>query len=308
MPSAACMSVTLKLKPDVGEDVLVVVAGGQVAEAALEAAPADAVDAGRAPAVAPPLAQRAERAEPARVVGDAPRRPRPSSCGGRDRTSRSPQRRTCPTWRPPMREPSASQQSSISTRPCSRQSASTPGPSNGLPSVWARTTPRVRGADRRGDRLERRVVGVRLDVDVDRHETVLVEPGATVVGKPTAAVITSSPGASGRSCRCDSRRGDGEQVRLRAGADEHRVLRARSRRARPSAERIREPPLGQRGVQDGLGRRGEVLGVEHLGGDGHARRARLERLLGQRRRGVRADRLQRAARSAASSPSPAPAP
>ena len=45
-----------------------VVAGGQVAEAALEAAPADPVAAGRAPAVAAPFAQRSERAQPRRVV------------------------------------------------------------------------------------------------------------------------------------------------------------------------------------------------------------------------------------------------
>ena len=64
---------------------------------------------------------------PRGVGASPPRRPPPSSCGGRDRTSRSRPAPNVPARRPPMREPSASQQSSISTRSCSRHSASTPG-------------------------------------------------------------------------------------------------------------------------------------------------------------------------------------
>ena len=165
----------LEVVADVREDVLVVVAGRQRAEAAVEAAAADAVEAGRAPAVAAPLAQRADRARPRRRPWCRPRPPPPSSCGARDRTSRSPRRRTCPSVRPPMREPSASQQSSISTRSCSRQSASRPGRVVRVAeAVGGEDAARAR-ADRVRERLERRVVGVGLDVDVDRPQAVLVE-------------------------------------------------------------------------------------------------------------------------------------
>ena len=86
----------LEVVAHVREDVLVVVAGRERAEAALEAEAADVVDAGRAPAVAAPLAQRGDGAAPRRVGRSPPRPPPPSSCGARDRTSRSRRGRTCP--------------------------------------------------------------------------------------------------------------------------------------------------------------------------------------------------------------------
>ena len=134
----------LEVEADVREDVLVVVAGGQVAEAALEAAAADAVAAGRAPAVAAPLAQRAERAQPRRVVArDGSALPRRHVVGGIERVRRG------GAERPGLAAGDARAERVAGIldqhEPVLAAERLDAGPSNGLPSVCASRTPRVRG-------------------------------------------------------------------------------------------------------------------------------------------------------------------
>ena len=104
-----------------------------------------------------------------------------------------------------------------------------------------RVAERVSDEDGLGPRPDR--LGELVELDVVRASSTSRNTGTswfwrialTVVGKPAATVITSSPGCSRRfPSRSLRQRADGEQVRRRAAVAEHRV---------PDAEQLREPLL-----------------------------------------------------------------
>ena len=246
----------LEVEADVREDVLVVVAGGQLAEAALEAPAADPVDAGRAPAVPAPLAQRAERAEPHRVVA----RHR-AALAGRHVVRGIERVRRRGAERPGLAAADARAERVAAVldqhEPVLAAQRLHAGPVE-------RVAERVREHERRAcaarsPRRSPRATGCRCRARRRRRpaRARAGRRGATVVGNPIAAVITSSPGRSGALVQVRRRRRDREQVRLRAGADEHGVL-AVDGRGEAGAERVGEAALGQVGVQDRVGGRDEV--------------------------------------------------
>ena len=155
--------------------------------------------------------------------------------------------------------------------------------------------------DRGGDRLERRVVGVGLDVDVDRHEAVLVDgrDRRREADRGADDLVARLPAAA----RAGATWRRATASRLAWEPDPTRTACARSAAAaKPGAERGGEAALGEVGVEHRLGGRDEVLGAEHLRGDRDARRAGRERLRRQRRLGVAADRVERRPRAAPRDP------
>ena len=90
--------------------------------------------------------------------------------------------------------PDASQQSSTSHRSCSSQKAVTAARSNGLPSVWASMTARVRGPSAVLELRRRRRCTCRESTSTNTGTQPFWMIGLTVVGKPAATVMTSSPG------------------------------------------------------------------------------------------------------------------
>ena len=127
--------------------------------------------------------------------------PRPSSGGAAGRSWRGRSRRRCRSSAPGSR-PEASQLSSTSQRPCSRQKASTASRSKGLPSVCASITARVRGPSGRPRAARRRCCRWAASTSTKTGTSPCWRIGLTVVGKPAATVITSSPaGAAGRPSR-----------------------------------------------------------------------------------------------------------
>ena len=141
--------------------------------------------------------------------------------------------------------------------------------------------------DRGGDRLQRRVVGVGLDVDVDRHEALLVD-GRDRRREADGGGDHLVAGAQRTLVQMRRRRRDRQQVRLRSGADQQRVV-ALGRAREAGAELGGEAALGEVGVQDRGGGRDQVRGVEDLRRHRHARAPGRERLGLQRRLGVAPD-------------------
>ncbi len=120
-----------------------------------------------------------------------------------------------PTRRPSQVDPRASQQSSISHRPCRSQKAVTASRSKGFPSVWATMTARVRALRAASSRATSMLYpGSVTSTKTGTRPFWTI--GFTVVGKPAATVITSSPG-----CRRRSRsRGDVSAVSASRFAEE----------------------------------------------------------------------------------------
>ena len=208
-------------------------------------------------------------------------------------------RRSVPTGRPPMREPSASQQSSISTRSCSRQSASRPGAVEGVAEAVRGEDAAGARADRGGERLERRVVGVGLDVDVDRHAARAGRAARPWWGSRRAGGDDLVAGLSGRSCRCERRGRDARAGWPASPSPTSATLRALGdlRPGGRGTRRAKRPSVSQPSSAASTSVRSSG-DADHLAGDGDAASRRARTAARPRRRPPRSARPRRAPRRA----------
>src|SRR6201996_3138423 len=105
-----------------------------------------------------------------------------------------------PTSWPLYFAPSASQQSSTSHRPCFLHSAVTTSRLNGLPRLWASMTALVLG-EIAASIFEASMLCVARSTSTNTGTAPNCRIGLTVVGKPAATPMTSSPGLIARSPR-----------------------------------------------------------------------------------------------------------
>ena len=115
--------------------------------------------------------------------------------------------------------------------------------------------------------------------------------GLTVVGKPAATVMTSSPGAQPPVAQLGRGQGrEGQQVGGGAGVDQHALAHAEP--AREFAfERVGEAAGGEPEIQRGIHQQAHFGGIEHPAGDGHGGFAGHERPWRRRpRRSIRPTR------------------
>ena len=182
---------------------------------------------------------------------------------GRIERERWPGRRTCPrggrgAWFPGRRSNPRSARDRASGRARSRRRRR-----RGCPSCGRSSRALVLRPDRRGDglqRWERRFQGQRRRRRARRR---FWRMGLTVVGKPAATVIISSPGRRRRSPS------SGEVKALAATrlAKEPELTRERDLRwkqsARPDSNSLGESSGGEPEIQDGVDGVGQFVGVEH---------------------------------------------
>ena len=92
--------------------------------------------------------------------------------------------------------------------------------------------------------------------------------GLTVVGKPAATVITSSPGFSAPLAELRrSERREGDEVGRRAAVHEDRVAAAEELAREAPLERVREAAGGEPEVERGVDEADDLLLVEYAPGD-----------------------------------------
>ena len=144
-----------------------------------------------------------------------------------------------------------------------------PGASNGLPRQWASED--RRGCAARSRRRSPRATGCRCRAR-RRRRPARARAGRAARpwwGSRRRGVITSSPGRSGRSCRCEHAAATASRL-----ACEPEPTSATCRRARDlgqaGAERGGEAALGQPAVERGVDERAQLGRADDLPGHGHA--------------------------------------
>ncbi len=135
------------------------------------------------------------------------------------------------------------------------------------------------GADRLLEKLRVEVVGRELDVEEDRHETVLED---RVEGRRETGRARDDLVARLQPTLAEHRRGQRrqrEEVRRGARVDEERETDSHGTRD-GTLELVREPPGGQPEVERGVDEMPDVVGVEDLSADRDRRLAGDERPIG----------------------------